>query len=371
MNRKRNTERRQFDVVQVTNEAPANRRGGVATVVAALHAELIARDISAAIMVVDHMHDASEIAETLAAYPNVIFSTTDALAAISGEVWHIQAYRYTAGLLDHVREVPAVATLHSLAAAETSGLAPSFGDDVAGQRQLLQYAASVALVSEHEHARYRELGYERQHQPARVVYNGVQTPSWRAGKLGRKRLGFCGRLVPRKNPEYLLKMLAEPAFAECRALVAGRPFPAGIERLVTQLGIDARVDFLGWCGGPRLERFYASIDALVVPSSYEPSGLVAIEASLRGIPVICTPVDGLPETMGEHAFLAADDNYAAVLAATKSWQAATDDHIAAITRAARLRASRLFTAAAMADRYLELYSDVRGSVAPAPSTTAR
>jgi glycosyltransferase involved in cell wall biosynthesis len=371
MSRGRNTQCRHFDVVQVTNEAPTNRRGGAATVVAALHAELLARDISTAMVVVDHVHSEPEIADTLAAYPNVIFSDPDALAAITGDVWHIHAYRYTADLLEHVSRVPVLATLHSLAAAETSGLPPSFGDDIAGQIQLMQCAASVALVSQHELARYRQLGYERKYQPAHVVYNGVQTPSWHAKNLGRERLGFCGRLVPRKHPEYLLRLLAEPAFADCRALVAGRPFTADIEHWVSQLGIDAHVDFLGWCGGPRLERFYASIDALVVPSSYEPSGLVAIEASLRGIPVICTPVDGLSETMAEHAFVAIDESYASVLAAAQAWQAATDRDIAELTQAARLRASTMFTASAMADRYLALYNDLRGAPARVRGTTAK
>src|ERR1035437_4668273 len=85
----------------------------------------------------------------------------------------------------------------------------------------------------------------------------------------------------------------------------------------------------------------------------------------------CAPVGGVSETMAEHAFVAIDESYASVLAAAQAWQAATDRDIAELTQAARLRASTMFTASAMADRYLALYNDLRGAPARVRGTTAK
>ena len=55
--------------------------------------------------------------------------------------------------------------------------------------------------------------------------------------------------------------------------------------------------FCGWCVGERKEIFLNSLDALVIPSLYEPFGYVALEAMQRGLPVICSKNGGLDEIL--------------------------------------------------------------------------
>jgi glycosyltransferase involved in cell wall biosynthesis len=54
-----------------------------------------------------------------------------------------------------------------------------------------------------------------------------------------------------------------------------------------------------------LDRFYAACDALIVPSLYEPLGLVAFESVARGTPVIATPEVGALPHLLEHGVGAA------------------------------------------------------------------
>ena len=180
MSAQRNPDRRRFDVVQVTNEAPANRRGGVATIVDGLHRQLLAQGKHCAVLVIDHMHSEEEIATTLREQTNVVFGSSDDLADLTADIWHVHCYRYSQALIEHVRRVASLVTIHSLAAAETSSLPSAYGDDVLGQRRLIEAASMVALVSRRELVRYRELGYDVNVQPARVIYNGVSDPGWRA-----------------------------------------------------------------------------------------------------------------------------------------------------------------------------------------------
>ena len=164
-------------------------------------------------------------------------------------------------------------------------------------------------------------------------------------------LGYCGRLVPRKHPEYVQMLLVEPEFGDCEAMIAGKAFSLYARDLVARLGIEQRVHYLGWCGGPRLEAFYESIDVLVQPSTYEPFGLAALEAAARGIPIVCGKVDGLTELLGEHAYYCDPTSYTSFRAAVERWRTADPDALTSMTEAARRRALTEFSDVAMARRY--------------------
>jgi hypothetical protein len=146
------------DILQIVNEAPVNKRGGVATVAEALHRGLLARGVRSLLAVVDHPHTPQEIRATLDVLPQTMFATTADLARVPAAVSHAHAYRYDAELLEHVRRSPTVVTVHSFAAVESAGLPAAFRDDVAGQVALIEAAAAVALVSNAELDRYRRLG---------------------------------------------------------------------------------------------------------------------------------------------------------------------------------------------------------------------
>jgi glycosyltransferase involved in cell wall biosynthesis len=172
------------------------------------------------------------------------------------------------------------------------------------------------VLSRAERENYLALGYEQLNPRVLVIHNGVRKPPGFRAPRGKRVLGFCGRLVPRKHPEYVQLMLNERGFADCHALIAGRGFSPYARNLIRDHRLDSRVGFLGWCAGERLEAFFDRIDMLAVPSIYEPFGLVAVEAAARGIPVVCTAIDGLTEVLGDHAFYCADTGFAAFRAAS-------------------------------------------------------
>jgi glycosyltransferase involved in cell wall biosynthesis len=59
-----------------------------------------------------------------------------------------------------------------------------------------------------------------------------------------------------------------------------------------------RVRFVGTRTGAELEATYAAADLLVLPSRAETYGMVVTEALARGVPVLATAVDGVPEALG-------------------------------------------------------------------------
>jgi glycosyltransferase involved in cell wall biosynthesis len=116
-----------------------------------------------------------------------------------------------------------------------------------------------------------------------VVGKGVPLERFEAVppiETGSLRLGYLGQLVERKRVDALLAALAESSI-DASLRIAGRgPEQAALESLVTELNLGARVHFDGFV--EHLPRWFAQIDALVLPSLAEGWGYVLAEAAAAG-----------------------------------------------------------------------------------------
>ena len=70
-----------------------------------------------------------------------------------------------------------------------------------------------------------------------------------------------------------------------------------IENIVNELGLKDSTIFVGRIGHDVLPLYYTAADVCVIPSHYEPFGLVAIEAMACGVPVVASNVGGLKFTI--------------------------------------------------------------------------
>jgi glycogen(starch) synthase len=109
---------------------------------------------------------------------------------------------------------------------------------------------------------------------------------------------LVGRLVYEKG--FQLALEAMPGLVErlgnVRFLVAGSgTAEEDLRRQATELGLDPHGTFLGWIGDDVLQSLYRISDLTVVPSLYEPFGLVALEAMASGCPCIVADTGGLRE----------------------------------------------------------------------------
>ncbi len=109
---------------------------------------------------------------------------------------------------------------------------------------------------------------------------------------------LVGRLVYEKGFQLALEAL--PGVIErlgnVRFIVAGSgTAEADLKRQASELGLDEHGVFLGWIGDDVLHSLYRIADLTVVPSLYEPFGLVALEAMASGCPCIVADTGGLRE----------------------------------------------------------------------------
>jgi glycogen synthase len=111
---------------------------------------------------------------------------------------------------------------------------------------------------------------------------------------------LAGRLVYEKGFHLALEALREviARLGDVRFVVAGSgTAEKDLRAQAAELGLDEYGTFLGWIGDDVLHSLYRIADLTVVPSIYEPFGLVALEAMASGCPCLVADTGGLREVV--------------------------------------------------------------------------
>ncbi len=126
--------------------------------------------------------------------------------------------------------------------------------------------------------------------------------------LGERPVIVClSRLVPRKGQDMLIRVL--PAIRErvdgaALVIVGGGPYLAKLHRLAREAGVTEHVVFAGAVPGAELPAHHAMADVFAMPCrtrgaglDVEGLGIVYLEASATGVPVVAGNSGGAPETV--------------------------------------------------------------------------
>ena len=120
---------------------------------------------------------------------------------------------------------------------------------------------------------------------------------------GERLVLLVGRLVYEKGFQLALDALPQVIrhAGRVRFLVAGSgTHETELKQQARRLGLMRHGTFLGWIGDDVLHSLYRIADLCVVPSIYEPFGLVALEAMASGCPCIVADTGGLREVVPDN-----------------------------------------------------------------------
>ena len=156
----------------------------------------------------------------------------------------------------------------------------------------LRLADCIHCTCKEEMGHYRELGYSN---PVAVIPNPVPIPSFvneLTNNRTTKRIGFLGRLHPRKNVEALIEawITLGNKVNDAQLVIMGKGDPQYEQLLkarVQQNGLK-NVEFVGFVSGREKFERLASLTALCVPSDFENFGMIVTEALSVGTPVIAS-----------------------------------------------------------------------------------
>jgi glycogen(starch) synthase len=228
---------------------------------------------------------------------------------VHGHDWLVA--QASATLADRL-QVPYVTTIHATEHGRHQGWVdkPPQSHIHAVERWMARRADAVIVCSYYMRGHVADI-FDIDERRVAVIPNGVDPSELQpSGDLQALRREFAepheklvllvGRLVYEKG--FQLALDALPGVIErvgdVRFLVAGSgTHEAELRAQAERLGLAGHGTFLGWIGDDVLHSLYRIADLCVVPSIYEPFGLVALEAMASGCPCIVADTGGLREVV--------------------------------------------------------------------------
>lgn len=211
--------------------------------------------------------------------------------------------------LADVLDAPLVATIHATEAGRWGGwLSTPVSRQVhSTEWWLARRADTMITCSAAMRAEVAEL-FDLDPAPIAVLHNGISPRGWRVPRArvaaARTRhdpddvplLLYFGRLEYEKGVGDLIAALPRirRAHPGTRLLVAGTG--TGAQALLDASRthrVRRSVEFLGHLADDELAALLAAVDAVVLPSRYEPFGIVALEAAAAGAPLVASTAGGL------------------------------------------------------------------------------
>lgn len=269
---------------------------------------------------------------------------------------------------------------------QTMGAAPDIGDPggLLGALERLAVRSAHAVVVPTPEMQALVLRHGWRPRDLVVIPHGL-APLWRSGRTraallrqrgwppGTKLLVFAGRLSPTKGVQQLLR--AMPAILrehpDARLVLLGQGMPGTgqarvVEDLIERLGLRGQVHATHRME-PRgvVQDHFAAADVCVFPSSYEPFGLVSLEAMAEGAACVLGPgfstiITAAPDgPVCWRTGSAADD-----IAAQVSDVLRDPAELAARGRRADAHVRRRFSWDRTMDQTLDTYARVRSGSAP-------
>jgi glycogen(starch) synthase len=220
----------------------------------------------------------------------------------------------TAMTLSRTAALPLVATIHATEAGRNMGwLATELNRGIHSiERWLVHEADRVIVCSEFMREELKQT-FDVGGTRLDVVGNGIDPAPWgrddKEAAAVRERLGletdtpllvYAGRLVHAKGVHTLLE--AMPALREMypglRLVIAGTgPYEADLREFAAPCA-DA-VEWVGFLSDAEVATYLWAADVAIVPSLYEPFGLIALEAAAAGTPLAVADTGGLRDIVDD------------------------------------------------------------------------
>lgn len=178
--------------------------------------------------------------------------------------------------------------------------------------------------------------------------------------------GAVGRLVRERGLDLLLDSLGR-TYGDWRLRVVGTgPAQEALEAQAQQLGLSARVEWIGGLGRDDITVYWSTIDVLVAPSRVspqwvEPTGTLVLEAMGHGVAALVSRSGALPDVVGESGLIVDTDDGEALARALQGLLE-NPQRVRSLGAAGRERVLERYGDIAVAERMATLW---RRALAPA------
>lgn len=216
---------------------------------------------------------------------------------------------YAAKTLKESYNIPLVSTIHATEAGRNGGIQTEMQRYINDTEWMLTYESSEVIVNsnfmKNDIQRIFGLPFEK----IKVIPNGIDLKKFdgikkdyefrrRFAADNEKIILSLGRLVFEKGIQHLIyampKILSN--YNDVKLVIVGKGGMINeLKQITVNLGIQDKVYFTGYMAGDDVQKMYKVSDVAVFPSTYEPFGIVALEAMLGGTPTVVSDIGGLNE----------------------------------------------------------------------------
>lgn len=208
----------------------------------------------------------------------------------------------------HAFRIPLVTTIHATEYGRNYGLHNNMQRHISDVEWWTIYESwRVICCSKYMHGELRYV-FQVPEDKLSIIPNGVNVDAFRLKNNRHSRADYAspdeqivlyvGRLVREKGVEVLIDAI--PHILKYRPstkfIIAGKgPHGGNLRNHAAAVGVADRIYFTGYVDDDLRNSLYSWADVAVIPSLYEPFGIVALEAMAAQAPVVISDTGGLSE----------------------------------------------------------------------------
>ena len=205
--------------------------------------------------------------------------------------------------------IPLISTIHATEAGRNSGIHDETQRYINDTEWLLTYESSEVIVNsnfmKNDIQRLFGLPYDK----INVIPNGINLNNFigyerdydfrrQYAMDNEKIILYIGRLVYEKGIQNLIASMPKilENYNDAKLVIGGKGGMIDeLQDQVYKMGLSNKVYFTGYLDANKVRKMYKCADVAVFPSTYEPFGIVALEAVLAEVPTVVSDVGGLDE----------------------------------------------------------------------------
>jgi len=207
---------------------------------------------------------------------------------------------------------PLIATIHSLEIGRVGSLSNPLSIVIDNIEWWLTYEAKFVITTSNFMKNQLIEHFRLPPDKIFVISNGIDEDEFKLeinkeeikSSLGfskeNKLIGFVGRITEQKGVRYFIQAIPHILnyHKDARFIIIGDGWQIDeMKDLAKKLNVEWATKFRGYVRDEELKKILKSLDVIVIPSIYEPFGIIALEAMVSGVPIVASNVGGLAEVI--------------------------------------------------------------------------
>ena len=206
-------------------------------------------------------------------------------------------------------DIPVVSTIHATESGRNSGIHDETQRYINDTEWLLTYESTEVIVNSNYMKGHVQGLFGLPFDKINVVPNGINLNNFTGidrdydfrrqyAMDNEKIILYMGRLVYEKGVQHLISAMPKilENYHDAKLIIAGKG--GMLDELKAQannMELSNKVYFTGYLNAKQVQKMYKCADVAVFPSTYEPFGIVALEAMLSERPIVVSDIGGLNE----------------------------------------------------------------------------